>query len=103
MSFVADTLQNTYLIAINVTNRQKERYYNEYVPDLMNVRRLYQPGCMAVILPAANLGISEYASTFRITRFCFEWLVEHGILPRDTNDGQIDSITGTSFFRNSTK
>jgi hypothetical protein len=38
MSFVADTLQNTYLIAINVTNRQKERYYNEYVPDLMNVR-----------------------------------------------------------------
>lgn len=26
-----------YIISINVTNRQKERYYNEYVPDLLNV------------------------------------------------------------------
>lgn len=31
-------LQNTYLIAINVTNKQKERYYHEYVPDLLDVR-----------------------------------------------------------------
>jgi len=30
--------QNTYLIAINVTNKQKERYYHEYVPDLLDVR-----------------------------------------------------------------
>lgn len=29
--------QNTYLIAINVTNKQKERYYHEYVPDLLDV------------------------------------------------------------------
>jgi hypothetical protein len=31
-------MQNTYLIAINVTNKQKERYYHEYVPELLDVR-----------------------------------------------------------------
>ncbi|KAL1297471.1 hypothetical protein AAFC00_004996 [Neodothiora populina] len=29
-------IKNTYLIAINVTNKQKERYYHEYVPDLLD-------------------------------------------------------------------
>ena len=29
--------QNTYLISINVTNKQKERYYHEYVPELLDV------------------------------------------------------------------
>ncbi|KAF2220802.1 hypothetical protein BDZ85DRAFT_19871 [Elsinoe ampelina] len=29
-------VKNTYLIAINVTNKQKERYYNEYVPELLD-------------------------------------------------------------------
>ncbi|KAK3066033.1 Protein BZZ1, partial [Teratosphaeriaceae sp. CCFEE 6253] len=28
--------KNTYLIAINVTNKQKERYYHEYVPELLD-------------------------------------------------------------------
>lgn len=28
--------KNTYLIAINVTNKQKERYYHEYVPDVLD-------------------------------------------------------------------
>lgn len=28
-------VKNSYLIAINVTNKQKERYYHEYVPDLL--------------------------------------------------------------------
>ncbi|KAK4546881.1 hypothetical protein LTR36_001613 [Oleoguttula mirabilis] len=28
--------KNTYLIAINVVNKQKERYYHEYVPDLLD-------------------------------------------------------------------
>lgn len=32
--------KNTYLIAINVTNKQKERYYHEYIPDLLDVRSL---------------------------------------------------------------
>ena len=35
--------QNTYLIAINVTNKQKERYYHEYVPELLDVRFLSLP------------------------------------------------------------
>lgn len=30
--------KNTYLITINVTNKQKERYYHEYVPELLDVR-----------------------------------------------------------------
>ena len=29
-------VKNTYLININVTNKQKERYYHEYVPDLLD-------------------------------------------------------------------
>ncbi|CAK1356015.1 Protein BZZ1 [Cercospora beticola] len=29
-------MKNTYLIAINVTNKQKERYYHDYVPDLLD-------------------------------------------------------------------
>jgi hypothetical protein len=31
--------KNTYLITINVTNKQKERYYHEYVPELLDVRQ----------------------------------------------------------------
>ena len=29
-------VKNTYLITINVTNKQKERYYHEYVPELLD-------------------------------------------------------------------
>ncbi|KAF2102647.1 FCH-domain-containing protein [Rhizodiscina lignyota] len=29
-------VKNTYLININVTNKQKERYYHEYVPELLD-------------------------------------------------------------------
>ena len=29
-------VKNTYLISINVTNKQKERYYHEYVPELLD-------------------------------------------------------------------
>ncbi|TKX18127.1 BZZ1-like protein [Elsinoe australis] len=29
-------VKNTYLITINVTNKQKERYYDEYIPDLLD-------------------------------------------------------------------
>ena len=31
-----NNVKNTYLIAINVTNKQKERYYHEYVPELLD-------------------------------------------------------------------
>jgi hypothetical protein len=30
-------VKNTYIIAINVTNKQKEMYYHQYVPELLNV------------------------------------------------------------------
>ncbi|KAI2777416.1 FCH-domain-containing protein [Daldinia loculata] len=29
-------VKNTYLIAINVTNKQKEKYYHEYIPELLD-------------------------------------------------------------------
>lgn len=29
-------VKNTYLISINVTNKQKEMYYHEYVPELLD-------------------------------------------------------------------
>ncbi|OCK76162.1 FCH-domain-containing protein [Lepidopterella palustris CBS 459.81] len=29
-------IKNTYVIAINVTNKQKEKYYHEYVPELLD-------------------------------------------------------------------
>lgn len=28
--------QNTYIISINVTNKQKERYYHDYIPELLD-------------------------------------------------------------------
>lgn len=31
-----NNMKNTYLIAINVTNKQKEKYYHEYVPELLD-------------------------------------------------------------------
>jgi len=31
-----NNFKNTYLIAINVTNKQKDRYYQEYVPELLD-------------------------------------------------------------------
>ncbi|ROT41370.1 FCH-domain-containing protein [Sodiomyces alkalinus F11] len=31
-----NNVKNTYLIAINVTNKQKEQYYHEYVPEVMD-------------------------------------------------------------------
>ena len=35
-SLVAHGFQNTYIISINVTNKQKERYYHDYVPELLD-------------------------------------------------------------------
>ncbi|KAK0643103.1 hypothetical protein B0T16DRAFT_512282 [Cercophora newfieldiana] len=34
--FEMNNVKNTYLISINVTNKQKEKYYHEYVPELMD-------------------------------------------------------------------
>ncbi|KOS23149.1 Protein BZZ1 [Escovopsis weberi] len=34
--FEMNNAKNTYLIAINVTNRQTDRYYHEYVPEVMD-------------------------------------------------------------------
>jgi hypothetical protein len=33
----ANRTKNTYIISINVTNKQKEMYYHEYVPELLDV------------------------------------------------------------------
>ncbi|KAJ8122886.1 hypothetical protein ONZ43_g1035 [Nemania bipapillata] len=31
-----NNMKNTYLIAINVTNKQKEKYYHEFIPEVMD-------------------------------------------------------------------
>ncbi|KAI0386835.1 FCH-domain-containing protein [Hypomontagnella monticulosa] len=31
-----NNVKNTYLIAINVTNKQKEKYYHEYIPEVLD-------------------------------------------------------------------
>ena len=43
VEFLADLQKNTYIININVTNKQKEKYYHEYVPDLLDVRGPHIP------------------------------------------------------------
>lgn len=43
-------MQNTYLIAINVTNKQKERYYHEYVPELLDVSPPFH-ACLCLSAP----------------------------------------------------
>lgn len=45
-------VKNTYLISINVTNKQKELYYHDYVPELLDVRS--QP---ASIQPFTNRSV----------------------------------------------
>ncbi|KAJ4326523.1 Protein BZZ1 [Fusarium piperis] len=34
--FEMNNAKNTYIISINVTNKQKEKYYHEYVPEVMD-------------------------------------------------------------------
>ncbi|KAH6986226.1 hypothetical protein BKA56DRAFT_630465 [Ilyonectria sp. MPI-CAGE-AT-0026] len=34
--FEMNNAKNSYIIAINVTNKQKERYYHEYIPEVMD-------------------------------------------------------------------
>jgi len=34
--FEMNNVKNTYLISINVTNKQKEKYYHEYIPEIMD-------------------------------------------------------------------
>jgi hypothetical protein len=82
-------MQNTYLIAINVTNKQKERYYHEYVPELLDVRSF----------PAANMHrqimltrFQVSASTGRIASKHFEQRLDHRCKARKSN---IDPITAT--------
>ncbi|KAF2462164.1 hypothetical protein BDY21DRAFT_8336 [Lineolata rhizophorae] len=37
-------VKNTYILSINVTNRQKDRYYHEYVPELLDLNSLWLLG-----------------------------------------------------------
>lgn len=35
-------MQNLYLISINVTNKLKEKFFHEYVPDVLDVSSIFQ-------------------------------------------------------------
>lgn len=56
-------VKNTYLITINVTNKQKERYYDEYIPDLLDVSLIR----LHLSSAACPLTITVLARPFRNT------------------------------------
>ncbi|KAF7887490.1 hypothetical protein EAF00_009784 [Botryotinia globosa] len=74
-------VKNSYLIAINVTNKQKEKYYHEYIPDLLDsLQDLYESRTMklnAIWSLAAQL---EKGMLERSTEFVNHVLVE---IPRN--------------------
>ena len=69
-------MQNTYLIAIGVANKQKERYYNEYVPDLLDVRNSIlsrgrqENGSDCVLEPTRRLGDSSEPDKQNLVACC---------------------------------
>ncbi|KAF7953072.1 hypothetical protein EAE96_006292 [Botrytis aclada] len=74
-------VKNSYLIAINVTNKQKEKYYHEYIPDLLDsLQDLYESRTIklnAIWSLAAQL---EKGMLERSTEFVNHVLVE---IPRN--------------------
>ncbi|KAF7880687.1 uncharacterized protein EAF01_011956 [Botrytis porri] len=74
-------VKNSYLIAINVTNKQKEKYYHEYIPDLLDsLQDLYESRTIklnAIWSQAAQL---EKGMLERSTEFVNHVLVE---IPRN--------------------
>lgn len=43
---LTDSPQNLYLISINVTNKMKERFFHEYVPEVLDVSFEYRIAIM---------------------------------------------------------
>jgi formin-binding protein 1 len=62
-------VKNSYLIAINVTNKQKEKYYHEYVPDLLDSMQ----------------DLSESRTTKLNGIWSLAAQIENGMLQRSTN------------------
>lgn len=48
--------KNTYLITINVTNKQKEMYYHEYVPELLDVFASFSSGTSGLTMTTEHAG-----------------------------------------------
>ncbi len=67
--------KNTYLIAISVTNKQKERYYYEYVPETMDSLQ----------------DLSEFRTIKLNALWTLAAQLEAGLLQQST--GQIDSLS----------
>ncbi|MCJ1313503.1 hypothetical protein MMC25_007182 [Agyrium rufum] len=78
-------VKNTYLININVTNKQKEKYYHEYVPDLLDELSETRVGHLnAIWIKATQL---ELDTSARCTEHC-EFLKSE--IPR--NVPRLDSL-----------
>ncbi|KAH9826035.1 protein BZZ1-like [Teratosphaeria destructans] len=80
--------KNTYLIAINVTNKQKERYYHEYLPELLDsLQSLSEARTTAVNKFWSSAAAMEREMLVRSTK-----LLDHlsGEIPR--NNPLLDSM-----------
>ncbi|KAF2858398.1 FCH-domain-containing protein [Piedraia hortae CBS 480.64] len=80
--------KNTYLIAINVTNKQKEKYYHDYVPDLLDsLQSLSEARTAALNNIWSTAAVMEHETLQRSCK-----LLEHlaGEIPR--NNPSLDSM-----------
>lgn len=90
-------VKNTYLITINVTNKQKDMYYHEYVPELLDVSTPSSRVRVALIMA------TEHARSIRNPREQVEYDLVPGSFDRDTDPHAQYRIPATSFRRNTSQ
>jgi hypothetical protein len=90
-------VKNTYLITINVTNKQKDMYYHEYVPELLDVSTSSSRFRVALIMA------TEHARSIRNPREQVEYDLVPGSFDRDTDPHAQYRIPATSFRRNTSQ
>ena len=90
-------VKNTYLITINVTNKQKDMYYHEYVPELLDVSIPSSRVRVALIMA------TEHARSIRNPREQVEYDLVPGSFDRDTDPHAQYRIPATSFRRNTSQ
>ena len=64
--------QNTYLIGINITNETREKFFNEYIPELVDVRRLVPKISYMRILTGECKGLQDLNET-RVAKLNSIW------------------------------
>ncbi|KZF23597.1 putative actin polymerization protein Bzz1 [Xylona heveae TC161] len=83
-----NNVKNTYLIAINVTNKQKEMYYHEYIPNLLDSLQDLSETRVTTMNGLWALAAELEAATLTRSRQHMDHLCEE--IPR--NDPALDSL-----------